>query len=73
MGFLIGCASGLLARPRPPLGALSACVVTTAPAPGGADMVNQSALEGGEGVAEQLGGGWRLVFICVHLCPGGQY
>ena len=30
MGFLIGCGSGLVARPRPPLGVLSARVIKTA-------------------------------------------
>ena len=35
MGFLVGRASGLLSGPRPPLGALSARVVRTAPAPEG--------------------------------------
>ena len=48
--LLIGRVSGVVARPRPPCGALSARVVSTAQ-----DVVNQSALECREG------GGWRAL------------
>ena len=61
--LLIGRVSGLLAKPRPPRSALSASVVSTAPAPDGhGDIMNQSALERGEGrgVAEQRGSRWRV-------------
>ena len=59
---MIGRLSGLIARPRSPRGALSAHVVRTAPA-SGADVVNQSALEGGEGRPSIVtgGGGWCAV------------
>ena len=59
--------SDLIARPRPPRGALSARVVSTArrQLPTGADVVNRSALEGGEGKGwpsiGAAGGGWCAV------------
>ena len=48
--MFFGRVSGLLARPRPPRGALSARVVSTAPASDGRERreSNRSALEGGE-------------------------
>ena len=63
--LLIARVSGLIARPRPPRGALSACVVSTVPASTGTDGVNQSAALGGgegEGDGRAVGGGWRLVY-----------
>ena len=61
--FLIGRASGLIARPRPPRGVLSVRAVRTAPASGGSGVVNRSALEGGGGGRDgqalgRPGGGW---------------
>ena len=55
--------SSVVTRPRPLRGALSARVVSTAAAPDGEGVVNQSVMEGGkrEGVAEQCRGRWRLV------------
>ena len=49
--------SDLIARPRPPGGALIARSSVRRQLPTGTDVVNQSALEGGEGegVAEEVG------------------
>ena len=65
MGFLIGRASGLLARPRPPLGALSARVVRTAPAPEGRGR-GESVCTGRRGGCCRAVG--RRLESRVHLC-----
>ena len=61
--LLIDRVSGVAARPRPPRGALSAKIVSTASAPDG-DGRRESVCAGRRGggrVAEQWGGRWRLV------------
>ena len=60
--LLTGRVSGLIARPRPRHGVLSARVVSAAPAFDGGGR-RESALEGGEGegVAEQWGNRSRLL------------
>ena len=70
--LLIGRLSELVARPRLPRGALSARVVSTAPAPDG-DGSRESVCTGkrGEGgVAEHWGGRWRLVCSLVQSSTG---
>ena len=65
--LLIGRVSGLIARHRPPRGALSAHVVSTAPAfdgHGRRESVCTGRRGGGRGWPSSGGGGWMLVHRC---------